>query len=242
MLGWEHKIKCEDKSTQQPFKVVDKSHSRAQYGSWRHDGRSYQGCLIWLIEKLLNDMPSPSTGGLWENTQSTHWTHNIGCWNYIKIYHTVNRLRRFMSLIMSSCHPSCQDTSICKKKSMRKRKKRRKKGKFIYFCFHCQHSIMSKSGCVLIDCPWQKAAIPSAAWPLPPRDGAGSCAGRHPARSVCIARPCSYRPEDTRHSTLELQTFLREDFQSQGPPPGNRHQPISRDEIGCKGHKDRRFG
>ena len=140
-------------------------------------------------------------------------------WNYIKIYLTVNRLRRFMSL-MSSCHPSCQDTSICKKKSMRKRKKRRKKGKFIYVCFHCQHSIMSKSGCVLIDCPPQKAAIPSAAWPLLPRDGAGSCAGRHPARSVCIARPCSYRPEDTRHSTLELQTILCEDFQSQGPSPG----------------------
>ena len=79
------------------------------------------------------------------------------------MYLTVHRLRRFMPAILSSCHPSCQDTSICQKKSMRKRKKRRKKGKFIYFCFHCQHSIMSKSGCVLIDSPRQKAAIPSAA-------------------------------------------------------------------------------
>ena len=116
-----------------------------------------------------------------------------------------------------SCRRSCHHVirhvkthPSVKNNSMRKRKKRRKKGKFIYFCFHCQHSIMSKSGCVLIDCPWQKAAIRSAAWPLPPRDGAGSCAGRHPARSVCIARPCSYRPEDTRHSALKLQTIFRE--------------------------------
>ena len=169
MLDWEHKIKCEDKSTQQPFKVVDKSHSRAQYGSWRHDGRYYQGCLIWLIEKLLNDMPSPSTGGLWENTQSTHWTHNEDV-EIMKLYKNIPygsssaKIHVGDHVIMSSCHPSCQDTSICKKNQWGRGRRGGRKGNLS--TFHCQHYIMSKSGCVLTDSPRQKAAIPSAAWPL----------------------------------------------------------------------------